>query len=116
MLAPALALGRGEDRGPGTVSARGGRRGHTSKVMGLQVKVGGRQDPTWTVIQAWGERRGQHEASSSWPGHSYGWGRGDWALVQPLTQEVEGCWAVASGKGRMARGEETLRVLGEGTE
>lgn len=65
--------------------------------------MGGRQDSTWT-------------ASSSWPGHSYGWGRGDGALVQPLTQEVEGCWAVASGKGRMARGEETPRVWGEGTE
>lgn len=98
------------------MSARGGRSGHTLKATGLQVRVGGRQDPTWTVIQARGERRGQHKAASSWPGHSYGWGRGDGALVPPLTQEVEGYWAVASGKGRMARGEETPRVWGEGTE
>lgn len=34
-LAPALALGRGEDRGPRTVSAKGGRRGHTLKATGL---------------------------------------------------------------------------------
>lgn len=92
------------------MSARGSRRGHTLKAIGLQMRVGGRQDPTWTVIQVRGERRGQHEASSSWPGHSYGWGRGDGALVQPPTQLVEGCWAVASGKGKIARGEETPRV------
>lgn len=56
-LAPALAPGRGEDGGqPRCVSARGGRCGHTLKATGLRVKVGGRQDPTWTMIQAWGER------------------------------------------------------------
>ena len=96
------------------MSARGGRCGYTLKVTGLQVRAGGRQDPTWTVIQAWGERHGQQEASSSWPVIAGDEATGPRCSLRP--EEAEGCWAVASGKGRMARQEETPRAWEEGTE
>lgn len=96
------------------MSARGSRCGHTVKATGLRVKAGGRQDPTWTVIQARGERHSQHEASSSWPVMAGDEAVGPRCSLRP--EEAEGCWAVASGKGRTARREETPRAWGEGTE